>query len=145
MSNFSYEIGSDNIAIIKWDVPDKKFNVLTLEGISEIENILEKIFENNNLKGVIISSNKDDFSAGMDLKVLAHLQDQSKNKEEIFQFVMRAHQFLRKIELGGIDPKTKKGGIPFVWACSGLSAGIATEIGLACHYRIATDKKNTKT
>ena len=43
MSNFSYEIGSDNIAIIKWDVPDKKFNVLTLEGISEIENILEKI------------------------------------------------------------------------------------------------------
>ena len=46
MSNFSYEIGSDNIAIIKWDVPDKKFNVLTLEGISEIENILEKIFEN---------------------------------------------------------------------------------------------------
>ena len=98
MSNFSYEIGSDNIAIIKWDVPDKKFNVLTLEGISEIENILEKIFKNNNLKGVIISSNKDDFSAGMDLKVLAHLQDQSKNKEEIFQFVMRAHKFLRKIE-----------------------------------------------
>ena len=144
MSNFSYEIGSDNIAIIKWDVPDKKFNVLTLEGISEIENILEKIFENNNLKGVIISSNKDDFSAGMDLKVLAHLQDQSKNKEEIFQFVMRAHKFLRKIELGGIDPKTKKGGIPFVWACNGLSAGIATEIGLACHYRIATDEKNTK-
>ena len=89
MSNFSYEIGSDNIAIIKWDVPDKKFNVLTLEGITEIENILEKIFENNNLKGVIISSNKDDFSAGMDLKVLAHLQDQSKNKKEIFQFVHR--------------------------------------------------------
>ena len=75
MSNFSYKIGSDNIAIIKWDVPDKKFNVLTLEGISEIENILKKILENNYLKGVIISSNKDDFSAGMDLKVLAHLQD----------------------------------------------------------------------
>ena len=40
--------------------------------------------------------------------MLAHLQDQSKNKEEIFKFVMRAHQFLRKIELGGIDPKTKR-------------------------------------
>ena len=86
MSNFSYEIGSDNIAIIKWDVPDKKFNVLTLEGISEIENILEKIFENNNLKGVIISSNKDDFSAGMDLNVLANLQDETKSKEEIYKF-----------------------------------------------------------
>ena len=65
MSDFIYEIGSDNIAVIKWDVPDKKFNVLTLEGIGEIENILEKIFENNDLKGVIISSNKNDFSAGM--------------------------------------------------------------------------------
>ena len=32
----------------------------------------------------IISSNKNDFSAGMDLYVLAHLQDKSKNKEEIF-------------------------------------------------------------
>lgn len=144
MSNFSYEIGSDNIAIIKWDVPEKKFNVLTLEGIDEIENILEELCEDKNLKGVIITSNKDDFSAGMDLNVLAHLQDKSKDKEKIFQFVMRAHKFLRKIELGGTDPKTKKGSIPFVWACNGLSAGIATEIGLACHYRIAADVKNTK-
>ncbi|MFL2802432.1 MAG: 3-hydroxyacyl-CoA dehydrogenase NAD-binding domain-containing protein [Paracoccaceae bacterium] len=144
MSDFSYDIGTDNIAIIKWDVPNKKFNVLTIEGINEIENILEKLLDNKELKGVIITSKKDDFSAGMDLNVLAHLQDQSKSKEEIFQFVMRAHKFLRTIELGGMDPKTKKGGIPFVWACNGFSAGIATEIGLACHYRIATNIKNTK-
>ena len=144
MSDFSYDIGEDNIAIIKWDVPNKKFNVLTIEGINEIENILEKLLDNKELKGVIITSKKDDFSAGMDLNVLARLQDQSKSKEEIFQFVMRAHKFLRRIELGGMDPKTKKGGIPFVWACNGFSAGIATEIGLACHYRIATNIKNTK-
>ena len=144
MSDFSYEIGSDNIAIIKWDVPNKKFNVLTIEGIDEIEKILDELFENNDLKGVIITSNKDNFSAGMDLNVLAHLQDQSKNKEEIFQFVMRAHKFLRKIELGGTDTNIKKTAIPFVWACNGLSAGIATEIGLACHHRIAADIKNTK-
>ena len=106
MSDFSYEIGSENIAVIKWDVPNKKFNVLTIEGINEIEKILDELFENNGLKGVIITSNKDNFSAGMDLNVLAHLQDQSKNKEEIFQFVMRAHKFLRKIELGGIDNNT---------------------------------------
>ena len=144
MSDFSYDIGEDNIAIVKWDVPNKKFNVLTLEGINEIENILEKLLDNKELKGVIITSKKDDFSAGMDLNVLAHLQDQSKSKEEIFKFVMRAHKFLRRIELGGMDPKTKKGGIPFVWACNGFSAGIATEIGLACHYRIASNIKNTK-
>jgi 3-hydroxyacyl-CoA dehydrogenase/enoyl-CoA hydratase/3-hydroxybutyryl-CoA epimerase len=108
LSDFSYEIGSENIAVIKWDVPNKKFNVLTIEGINEIEQILDELFKNNGLKGVIITSNKDNFSAGMDLNVLAHLQDQSKNKEEIFQFVMRAHKFLRKIELGGTDYNNKK-------------------------------------
>ena len=144
MSDFSFEIGNDNIAIIKWNVPDKKFNVLTLKGINEIEKILEVLLNEKELKGVIITSAKDDFSAGMDLNVLAYLQDQSNSKNEIFQFIMRAHNFLRKIELGGMDLKTKKGGIPFVWACAGFSAGIATEIGLACHYRIASNNKNTK-
>ena len=144
MSDFSYDIGSDNIAIIKWDVPNKKLNVLTLEGIKEIEEIIDALLGIQDLKGVIITSNKDDFSAGMDLNVLANLQDETKSKEEIYKFIMRAHNFLRKIELGGMDLKTKKGGIPFVWACPGLSAGIATEIGLACHYRIASDQKNTK-
>ena len=55
MSDFSYEIGSDNIAVIKWDVPNKKFNVLTIEGIDGIEKILDELFENNGLKGVIIT------------------------------------------------------------------------------------------
>ena len=50
MSDFNYEIGSDNIAVIKWDVPNKKFNVLTIGGINEIENILDELFKNNDLK-----------------------------------------------------------------------------------------------
>ena len=66
MSDFSFEIGNDNIAIIKWNVPDKKFNVLTLKGINEIEKILEVLLNEKDLKGVIITSAKDDFSAGMD-------------------------------------------------------------------------------
>ena len=144
MSDFSCDIGSDNIAIVKWDVPDKKFNVLTLKGVEEIEKILDVLLQKSDLKGVIITSNKEDFSAGMDLNVLANLQDKTKNKKEIFEFIMRAHRFLRKIELGGMDINTKKGGIPFVWACNGFSAGIATEIGLACHHRIASNTKNSK-
>ena len=102
MSDFSYDIGNDNIAIVKWDVPDKKFNVLTLKGVEEIEKILDVLLQISELKGVIITSNKEDFSAGMDLNVLANLQDKTKNKKEIFEFIMRAHRFLRKIELGGM-------------------------------------------
>ena len=57
---------------------------------------------------------------------------------------MRVHRLLRKVELGGMDDKTKKNCIPFVWANPGLSAGIGTEIGLACHHRIVSDDHRTK-
>ena len=33
---------------------------------------------------------------------------------------------------------------PVVWTCSGISAGIGTEIGLACHHRIVSDSPRTK-
>ena len=74
MSNFSYEIGSDNIAIIKWDVPDKKFNVLTLEGIGEIENILEKITNtcknSDNLMPFVIAAAKEHATIGEIIKAM---------------------------------------------------------------------------
>ena len=38
-----------------------------------------------------------------------------------------------------MDPKTLKGGKPVAWAAPGLSAGIGTEIGLACHRRFMAD------
>ena len=57
---------------------------------------------------------------------------------------MKVHEILRKLELAGRDVKTKKPAKPVVWASSGLSAGIGTEIGLACHHRIVTDDIKTK-
>jgi 3-hydroxyacyl-CoA dehydrogenase / enoyl-CoA hydratase / 3-hydroxybutyryl-CoA epimerase len=42
-----------------------------------------------------------------------------------------------------MDEKNK-GGKPVAWACPGLSAGIGTEIGLACHRRFAADQPKTK-
>ena len=52
---------------------------------------------------------------------------------------MAIHRLLRKIERAGMDPKTLKGGKPIAWAAPGLSAGIGTEIGLACHRRFIAD------
>ena len=52
---------------------------------------------------------------------------------------MAMHRLLRKIERAGMDPKSLKGGKPVAWAAPGLSAGIGTEIGLACHRRFMAD------
>ena len=43
-----------------------------------------------------------------------------------------------------MDPKTLKGGKPVAWAAPGLSAGIGTEIGLACHRRFMADKPKAR-
>ncbi len=146
MSEFNLEIGKDEIAIVKWDLPNKTLNVLTLKGIVELENIVDELLSTKKVKGVIITSGKKDFAAGMDLNVLADLQANTMNQKnkQIFEFIMRVHKLLRKIEHGGMDKKTKKKGIPFVWANPGLSAGIGTEIGLACHHRIVAEGNRSK-
>ena len=146
MPEFSLEIGTDEIAIVKWDLPNKTLNVLTLKGIEELENIVEELLSTKKVKGVVITSGKKDFAAGMDLNVLADLQANTMNQknEKIFEFIIRVHKLLRKIEHGGMNEKTKKNGIPFVWANPGLSAGIGTEIGLACHHRIVAEGNRSK-
>ena len=146
MSEFSLEIGKDGIAIVKWDLPNKTLNVLTLKGIEELENIVDELLSTKKVKGVVITSGKKDFAAGMDLNVLADLQANTMNQknEKIFEFIIRVHKLLRKIEHGGMNEKTKKNGIPFVWANPGLSAGIGTEIGLACHHRIVAKGNRSK-
>ena len=146
MSEFNLQIGTDEIAIVRWDVPDKTLNILTLKGLEELEIIVNSLVTENKVKGVIITSGKKDFAAGMDLNVLANLQGNagSENTGKIFEFIMRVHRLLRQIELGGKDSKKNQKAIPFVWATPGLSAGIGTEIGLACHHRIASDESRTK-
>ena len=105
MSEFNLQIGTDEIAIVRWDVPDKALNILTLKGLEELEIIVNSLVVEKKVKGVIITSGKKDFAAGMDLNVLANLQGNagSENTGKIFEFIMRVHRLLRQIELGGKD------------------------------------------
>ncbi|MFP4312290.1 MAG: 3-hydroxyacyl-CoA dehydrogenase NAD-binding domain-containing protein, partial [Nitriliruptoraceae bacterium] len=100
------------------------------------------------VKGAVLTSAKKDFAGGMDLKVLASLRGGEGGggdpAERLFGFVMRLHGVLRKIERGGADPKTLKGGKPFAWANPGTALGIGLEIGLACHRRFAADAPGAK-
>ncbi len=146
MADFSYSIDLDGIATIDWNVPKSQLNVLTLSGLETLESIIDEVLENSKIKGVIITSMKKDFSGGMDLKMLSKFESSKENSpsSQIYDLVMRLHRMLRKLELAGMDPKTKKGGKPVVWACPGISAGIGTEIGLACHHRLVADTERAK-
>ena len=93
------------------------------------------------MKGIVITSAKHDFAGGMDLNVLARMKEKAgaDPARGLFDGIMAMHRLLRKIERAGMDPKTLKGGKPVAWAAPGLSAGIGTEIGLACHRRFLAD------
>ena len=134
MPIFATATDTDGIATITWDLPGRSMNVLTYEGIAELDAATDAALADPAVKGIVITSAKPDFAGGMDLKVLAAMKEAAgaDPARGLFDGTMTIHRLLRKIERAGMDPKTLKGGKPTAWAAHGLSAGIGTEIGLAC-------------
>jgi 3-hydroxyacyl-CoA dehydrogenase/enoyl-CoA hydratase/3-hydroxybutyryl-CoA epimerase len=143
MAIFHYDVDADGVATIAWDLPGKSMNVLTEEGIVELGAAVDRALGDPAVKGVVITSAKADFAGGMDLNVIARMKEAAgaDPAKGVFDGVMALHALLRKIERAGMDPKTLKGGKPVAWANPGLSAGIGTEIGLACHRRFMAEGK----
>ena len=141
MTDFTYDIHEDGVAVITWDVPNKSMNVLTREAFDLVEGYVDQALADDGVKGIVITSGKDSFAGGMDLNVLAKISAEAGDDPApaLFEFIMNGHRILRKIERAGMDPKTNKGGKPIACAIPGLSAGIGTEIALACHKRFMSD------
>lgn len=143
---FFYDVDSDGVATITWNQPETSLNVMTFEGFQQLDGFVDDALADDAVKGVIITSAKNDFAGGMDLKVLAKMRDDAGDEpaQGIFDGVMSIHHILRKIERAGMEPKTNKGGKPVAWASPGTSAGIGTEIALSCHRRFVADNPKAK-
>ena len=142
MTDFTMQKGDDGVAVITWDVPGKSMNVLSMDGAAELNNLIDDALADGAVKGIVITSGKADFAAGMDLNVLAQMKEGG--AKAVFDGVMSLHHLLRKIELAGMDRKTQKGGKPIAAALPGTALGIGLELPLATHRIFAANNPKAK-
>ena len=146
MSIFTSTTDADGVATIVWDFEGKSMNVLTLDGVDELDRLVDAALADDAVKGIVITSGKPDFAGGMDLNVIAKMKEMAGENpaKGLFDGIMNFHRLLRKIERAGMDPKTNKGGKPVAAALPGTALGIGYEIPLACHRIFAADNPKAK-
>ena len=136
MSDISYEIDNDGVAVVTWNLKDRSMNVLNFNSLGEYGEVIKKLILDENVKGIVLASAKEAFIAGADLtssEVFGFDQkeaDKTKAAEKIYNGTMEMQNLFRSMETSGK---------PFVAAINGHALGGGFEICLACHYRVAID------
>jgi len=129
----NYNIDSDGIATITWDMPGRTMNVLNEASMTAYAEALDKALKDEAVKGIILASGKADFIAGADLDMILNL-DTSDAAKVMDQFSQLQKMFRRQ----------ETGGKPMVAAINGTALGGGFEICLACHHRIAAANPRAK-
>ena len=135
------------IATIIWDVPGRSMNVMSFAALDLLDSLVDDALADAAVRGIIITSAKADFAAGMDLNVLAGLKEAAGDDNPagpVFDGIIRVHQVLRRIERAGMDPKPLSGGKPIAAVLPGTALGIGYELALACHRIFAADNPKAK-
>lgn len=137
LTNFKWDRDADGIVTLFWDVPGRTMNVLTASAIGEIAAVAEKVAGDAAIKGLVITSGKENgFCAGAALDEMegtASGGGKASEQELIalrYNGVMQFHKALRKLETCGK---------PVAAAINGLALGGGLEVALACHYRVVAD------
>jgi 3-hydroxyacyl-CoA dehydrogenase/enoyl-CoA hydratase/3-hydroxybutyryl-CoA epimerase/3-hydroxyacyl-CoA dehydrogenase/enoyl-CoA hydratase/3-hydroxybutyryl-CoA epimerase/enoyl-CoA isomerase len=131
---FRLEEVAERIALLTFDQPGSKVNVLSGSAFEQLANLLGEIQKRRDFRGLLLKSGKPgQFIAGADLNELASLTYVPKEKLPVF--VARGHEVFDQVaQLPW----------PTVALIDGPCLGGGAECALATDYRIASDNPKTR-
>jgi 3-hydroxyacyl-CoA dehydrogenase/enoyl-CoA hydratase/3-hydroxybutyryl-CoA epimerase len=125
---------ADGIVTLTLDDPNQRANTMNDDFRSSWTNTVERIVaEKDDIAGVIITSGKDTFFAGGDLRQLIQVSDE--NAADFAAGVEKLKAEMRTLETLGK---------PVVAVLNGAALGGGLEIALICHRRIAVDNPKSQ-
>jgi 3-hydroxyacyl-CoA dehydrogenase/enoyl-CoA hydratase/3-hydroxybutyryl-CoA epimerase len=130
-SPIRYDIRTDGIAVVTFDLPGEKVNKLTSQVMEEFSRVINEVSGNQDVHAIIINSAKEGvFIAGADIREIEGIVDPKAGEE----LARKGQAILDRLESLPI---------PVIAAIHGACLGGGMELALACHYRIATDHPKT--
>ncbi|MEP6598193.1 MAG: 3-hydroxyacyl-CoA dehydrogenase NAD-binding domain-containing protein [Actinomycetota bacterium] len=125
----SWQQDDAGVVTLTMDDPDQRANTMNATfQRALLETVPRLVAAKDDIRGVIVTSAKDTFFAGGDLRVLSRVTDET--AAQFFDAGMQLKAQLRALETLGR---------PVVAALNGAALGGGLEIALACHHRIALD------
>ena len=120
------------IAILEFDQPDSKVNVLNTGSMQELSRAIDELSTKSEVKALIITSKKQRiFIAGADIKEIEHIDSIEKAREKVDS----GKDILNRLH--DLDLVT-------VAAINGVCLGGGLELAIACKYRVASFDDNVK-
>ena len=130
--NLEVDTDGSGVALLKLDVPNRTYNVLTREVFRDLDAALDRIAGRPDLNVLVIRGmKKSGFIAGADIQKFAEVR----NSDEAAALSAAGQELFNKLELLPI---------PSVAVIHGPCLGGGLELALACDYRLVVDGPTTQ-